>query len=327
MESKLKENMSKVYLSVIIPFYNEESNLPKLNKELLKILAILKNRCEIIYINDSSTDGSAEVLLRAIKNNKNKKIQIKLVSFRRNFGQTAATSAGIDLAKGQIIAIMDADLQNDPADLPVMIKELEKGFDAVVGWRKDRQDDGLRIFLSDVANLLIRKIFKTPFHDLGCSLKVIRKNLLIDVRFYGEAHRILSVLLFWKGAEIKEVVVNHRKRYAGKSKYGYSRIVKLILDLVTSKFLSAYGTKPSYAFGSLGILSILVSFPLAGLVLYDKLFQRVFVHKNPLFIIAIFLVLLGIQFLLMGLLAELIARTYFESQKKTIYEIKNMKVY
>lgn len=327
MESKLKENMRKIYLSVIVPFYNEESNLPKLNKELLKILVTIKNRCEIIYIDDSSTDGSAEVLLRNIKNNKNEKIQIKFISFRRNFGQTAATSAGIDLAEGQIIAIMDADLQNDPADLPVMIKKLETGLDAVVGWRKNRQDDGLRVFFAEVANWLIRKIFKTPFHDLGCSLKVIRKDLLRDVRFYGEAHRILSALLFWKGASIKEIVVNHRRRYTGKSKYGYSRIIKLILDLVTSKFLSAYGTKPSYIFGSLGIYSILISFPLVGLVLYDKLFQGVFVHKNPLFIIAIFLILLGIQFLLMGLLAELIARTYFESQKKTIYEIKNMKVY
>ncbi|OGE33599.1 hypothetical protein A3D83_01340 [Candidatus Daviesbacteria bacterium RIFCSPHIGHO2_02_FULL_41_10] len=316
-----------MYLSVVVPFYNEESNLPKLNKELLKILATIKNRCEIIYIDDSSTDDSAECLLRDVKSNKNKKIQIKLVSFRINFGQTAATSAGIDLAEGQIIAIMDADLQNDPADLPVMIKELETGFDAVVGWRKNRQDDSLRVFLSDVANWLIRKIFKTPFHDLGCSLKVIRKDLLKDIRFYGETHRILSALLFWKGASIKEIVVHHRKRHTGKSKYGYSRIIKLILDLVTSKFLSAYGTKPSYIFGSLGIYSILVSFPLIGLVLYDKLFQGVFVHKNPLFIVAIFLILLGIQFLLMGLLAELIARAYFESQKKTTYEIKNMKVY
>ncbi|MCL5070642.1 MAG: glycosyltransferase family 2 protein [Actinobacteria bacterium] len=319
--------MSKIYLSIIVPFYNEVSNLSVLNKELLRVIAAIKSKCEIIYVDDASTDGSVDSLVKDIKNNGNKKIDIKLISLRRNFGQTAAISAGIDCANGEIVAILDADLQNDPADLPVMIGKLETGFDAVVGWRKNRQDGNSRVLLSKVANWLIRTIFKTPFHDLGCSLKVIRRNFLKDTRFYGESHRLISVLLFWKGAAVEEVIVKHRKRLAGQSKYGYSRIIKLILDLVTSKFLSAYGTKPAYVFGTFGILSIFVGIPLMGMVLYDKLYQSVYVHRNPLFLIASFLILLGIQFLLMGLLAELIVRTYFETQKKTTYEIKNTKVY
>jgi len=319
--------MSKIYLSVIVPFYNEALNLPIFNKELFGVLDAVKGKCEIIYVDDASTDGSIASLVDDIKSNRNKKIGIKLIRLRRNFGQTAAISAGIDSANGEIVAILDADLQNDPADLPIMIEKLETGFDAVVGWRRNRQDGSLRVFLSNVANWLIRIIFKTPFHDLGCSLKVIRSNLLKDTRFYGESHRLISVLLFWKGAAVEEVIVNHRKRLAGQSKYNYSRIIKLILDLVTAKFLSAYGTKPAYVFGTFGIFGIFAGIPLMGLVLYDKFYQGVYVHKNPLFLIASFLILLGIQFLLMGLLAELIVRTYFETQKKTTYEIKNTKVY
>ncbi len=319
--------MSKIYLSVIVPFFNEALNLSTLNKELLQALSVVKNKCEIIYVNDASTDNSAEVLTADIKNNRDKNIDIKLIFLRRNFGQTAAISCGIDSANGEILAILDADLQNDPADLPMMIEKLERGFDAVVGWRKNRHDEFLRVFLSNVANWLIRIIFKTPFHDLGCSLKVIKRSFLADTRIYGEAHRLISVLLFWKGASIAEVEVNHRGRIAGRSKYGYSRIIKLILDLVTSKFLSSYGTKPSYVFGTFGMLGVLISIPLMAMVLYDKFYLGVYVHRNPLFLIASFLTLLGIQFLLMGLLAELIVRIYFEGQKKAIYEIKETKGY
>lgn len=319
--------MSKIYLSIIVPFYNEALNLPILNQEILKTLLNVKGKCEIIYVNDSSVDDSAERLTSVIKENKNNEIDTKLISLARNFGQTASISAGIDASSGEIVAILDADLQNDPADLPAMIENLETGYDAVVGWRKKRQDGRLRVFFSDVANSMIRIIFKTPFHDLGCSLKVIKRDVLVGHRFYGETHRLISILLFWKGAKISEMVVNHRRRIAGKSKYGYFRIIKLILDMITSKFLSSYGTKPSYVFGTFGILGIFASIPLIGMVLYDKLFQGVFVHRNPLFLIAIFLFLLGIQFLLMGFLAELVVRTYFESQKKTIYEIKSTKVY
>lgn len=311
-----------------MPIFNEESNIAKLHKELIEVCKAIEKKCEIIYVDDASTDKSVDNLINLIKKNTlSENVLSKVILLRRNFGQTAATSAGIDSARGELTAFLDADLQNDPADLKAMIKKLNTGFDAVVGWRKNRQDDGLRVFSSNMANFLIRKLFHTPFHDLGCSLKVIKREFLEDTKIYGESHRLISVLLFWKGARIAEVVVNHRKRVFGKSKYGYSRILKLILDLITAKFLSAYGTKPAYVFGTFGILSIFVSFVLMLIVLYHKFYQDVFVHRNPLFLIASFLILLGIQFLLMGLLAELIVRTYFESQNKTIYEIKSTKAY
>lgn len=320
--------MTKIYLSVVIPIFNEESNVAGLHTELIEVLKTVGKKCEIIYVDDASSDKSVDKLVAAIKQNiPNENIFSKLILLRRNFGQTAATSAGIDCARGEIVAFLDGDLQNDPADLPVMLAKLEAGFDTVVGWRGDRQDGSSRVFLSRVANLLIRIIFKTPFHDLGCSLKVIKRDFLKNTRIYGESHRLISILLYWRGASVAEIRVNHRKRNAGKSKYDYSRILKLILDLITAKFLSAYGTKPAYVFGTFGILSILASIILTTVVLYDKLYMGVYVHRNPLFLIASFLILLGIQFLLMGLLAELVVRTYFESQKKPIYEIKQTKVF
>lgn len=320
--------MKKIYLSVIIPFFNEESNLAKLHKELSEILKKIEKKCEIIYVDDASSDNSVENLRAALKKNKpDSFILTKLILLRRNFGQTSAISAGVDSARGKIVAFLDADLQNDPADLQAMLDKLDEGFDAVVGWRRNRQDGWLRVLLSNVANFLIRIFVHTPFHDLGCSLKVIKRDFLKDTRIYGESHRLISILLFWKGARVAEIRVNHRRRIAGKSKYGYSRILKLILDLITVKFLSSYGTKPAYVFGTFGILSILASIVLMAIVLYHKFYLGVYVHRNPIFLIASFLILLGIQFLLMGLLAELIVRTYFESQNKPTYEIKDTKVY
>lgn len=320
--------MKKIYLSVIIPFFNEESNLAKLHKELSEILKKIEKKCEIIYVDDASSDNSVENLRASLKKNKpGSFISTKLILLRRNFGQTSAISAGVDSARGKIVAFLDADLQNDPADLQAMLDKLDEGFDAVVGWRRNRQDGWLRVLLSNIANFLIRIIVHTPFHDLGCSLKVIKRDFLKDTRIYGESHRLISILLFWKGARVAEIRVNHRRRIAGKSKYGYSRILKLILDLITVKFLSSYGTKPGYVFGTFGILSILASTVLMTIVLYHKFYLGVYVHRNPLFLIASFLILLGIQFLLMGLLAELVVRTYFESQNKPTYEIKDIKIY
>lgn len=326
--------MKKIDLSVIIPFYNEENNLPKLHSELILILNQTNLVYEIIYVDDGSIDKSVEklsqiynrglhpVLLRDKKDRKN--YYVKLVILKRNFGQTAATSAGLDQANGKLICLLDADLQNDPKDILVMLKKIKLGYDIVVGWRKNRQDNMLRSFLSKVANLLIHKLFNIPFHDLGCSLKMIRKDAISGLHLYGESHRILPLILHWRGGSILEIIVNHRKRISGKSKYGYSRIIKLIIDIVTIKFLNSYGTKPAYVFGAIGIFSNLTGILLLIIVLYDKLFQGVFVHRNPLFLIAIFLIILGVQFLLMGLIAELLVRTYFETQKKTIYEIKKV---
>lgn len=317
--------MKAIDLSIIIPFYNEEKNVVKLHRELFSIFTQTNLSCELIFVDDGSTDHSSEHLIREIKKSQ-KKLSVKLVSLRKNFGQTAAISAGIDKAKGRLICLMDADLQNDPKDILVVLKRInqKEGYDIVIGWRKNRQDNFLRSFLSKAANFLIQKMFNIPFHDLGCSLKMIRRDTLEGLHLYGESHRILPLILYWRGGNILEIVVSHRKRFSGNSKYGYSRIIKLIIDIVTVKFLNSYGTKPSYVFGTIGIFSNLAGGLLLTLVLFDKLFQGVYVHRNPLFLIAIFLIMLGVQFLLMGLLAELLVRTYFETQKKTIYEIKKV---
>lgn len=318
--------MEKVDLSVIVPFYNEENNLPKLHEDLLVILTQINLNCEIIYIDDGSTDQSSKNLVESFNKNA-KKISTKLIILRRNFGQTAATSAGIDQTKGEYVCILDADSQNDPSDILLMLKKINPGFDAVIGWRKNRKDRFVRSLLSKIANYLIHKAFRIPFHDLGCSLKMIRKDALEGLRLYGESHRILPLILYWRGANILEVVVNHRERTQGKSKYGYSRVIKLIIDIITIKFLNSYGTKPAYVFGAIGIFSNILGILLLAVVGYDKFIRSVYVHNNPLFLIASFLILVGIQFLLMGLIAELLVRTYFETQKKPIYETKKVSTF
>src|SRR3989344_6407841 len=213
--------MKNVDLSIIVPFYNEKDNLPKLHQELLSTLAQTKLNCEVIYVNDGSLDQSENVLA-GIVNKANEKILTRLVSLRRNFGQTAATTAGIDQAKGKFICLIDADLQNDPNDILIMLKKINEGYDSVIGWRKNRRDNKSRSLISQIANYLIKKIFNLPFHDLGCSLKMIRREALDGLRLYGESHRILPLILYWRGNNILEIVVNHRKRVSGKSKYGYS---------------------------------------------------------------------------------------------------------
>lgn len=319
--------MKNIYLSVIIPFYNEGSNLPVLHKELIKVLGAMDRNTEIVYVSDGSTDNSEKVLRSAINKYKNTNTKVKLILLRKNFGQTAATSAGIDNADGKLVSFLDADMQNDPQSIPVFVKEIEKGYDAVFGWRKDRQDKFLRSFLSKAANILISRMFDVSLHDTGCSVRVVKKEYLSNIKMYGEMHRIFPVLIYLKGAKTKELVVNHRPRKSGVSKYGYMRIPKLVIDLITQKFLLTYGTKPAYVFGSLGIISMFTGFITLLMVVYRKLALGIFVHRDPLFLITIFLILLGIQFVLMGLVAELQVRTYFESQDKSIYEISEIKRY
>ncbi|MBI2596209.1 glycosyltransferase [Candidatus Daviesbacteria bacterium] len=319
--------MKSIGLSVVVPFFNENRNLEKFHRELTSVLIKIPIGSEIIYVDDGSTDESVATLKSLFRSSKKTKIETKLILLRRNFGQTAATSAGIDQSKGELVSFMDADLQNDPEDLLKFFHEINKGFDAVFGWRKCREDYFLRNFVSKVANFIIRKIFNIPLHDVGCSLKIIKRELLNDVHLYGESHRIMPALVYWKGVKIKELTVSHRKRIYEKSKYGYSRILKLVIDLITIKFLNSYGTKPAYVFGTLGICSNLLGVVALILTLYKKIFLGVYVHKNPLFLIAIFFILLGVQFILMGLLAELLVRIYFESQRKTTYEIKDARLY
>ena len=313
--------MNKIQLSVIVPFYNEEENLATLHSEVTDVLKKLKISSEIVYVDDGSTDRSREVLGKAIE--KKDKIATKLITLRRNFGQTAAMSAGVDKANGDLVSFLDADLQNDPKDIPRFLEKIKEGYDAVFGWRKERKDKTARSFLSRMANLVIQKLFNYPFHDVGCSARMVRKEYLEGINLYGELHRILSVLIFFKGPRISEIIVHHRQRYKGKSKYGCDRIIKTIIDLITIKFLNSYGTKPAYVFGAFGLGNLLLGGITLLMVAYRKIFLGVFVHKDPFFLITIFLILLGTQFILMGLFAELQVRTYFESQNKQIYEIKN----
>ena len=311
-------------LSVIIPFKNEEGNLEKLDKELRDVLERLKVRSEVIYVDDGSSDASYELIKKTVKKNKSGYITYKIISLRKNFGQTAAIAAGIDNSKGKYISFLDADLQNDPADIPRFMEKIGQGYDAVFGWRKKRRDASVRSYLSVIANSLINKLFAYPYHDVGCSARVVKREFVTDLGLFGELHRVMPVLIYLKGAKITEIVVSHRQRKKGKSKYGFERIVKTILDLMTVKFLTSYGTKPAYIFGSAGLASIGISGLTLVAVAYRKLFQGVFVHRDPLFLIAIFFGLLGVQFMLMGLLAELQVRTYFGSQGKSIYDIRSI---
>lgn len=315
--------MGKIELSVITPFFNEEENLERLHKELVGVLKDLKEKSEIVYIDDGSTDDSRKVLMRALSKT-DAKVNVKLINLRKNFGQTAAIAAGIDNAEGNLISFLDSDLQNDPHSIPSFLKKMGEGYDAVFGWRRKRRDATLRSFLSRIANRIISVVFSYPFHDVGCSLRVVKKEFLENIQLYGELHRILPVLIYLKGARVGEMDVVHRYRQSGKSKYGFNRIVKAAIDIITVKFISSYGTKPAYVFGSFGLGSMTIGFFTLLAVTYRKLFLGVFVHRDPLFLIAIFFLLLGVQFFLMGFLAELQVRTYFESQKKPIYEIKEI---
>jgi glycosyltransferase involved in cell wall biosynthesis len=318
---------NKIKLTVIIPFYNEEGNLTDLHKELSGVLNEQGYNSEAIYVNDGSSDTSLKVLKNAIRKTKESKVDVKVINFKKNFGQTAAIKAGIDEARGKFVSFLDADGQNDPNDIPRFVEKIQKGYDAVFGWRKERNDRTLRRVLSGRANKLISLIFSYPYHDVGCSARVVKNEYLKDLQLYGELHRILPVLAHLKGARIAEIVVNHRSRKKGKSKYGYSRIVKTIIDILTTRFLHSYGTKPAYVFGSFGLGNIFLGSITLLIVAYKKLFLGVFVHRDPLFLITIFLMLLGTQFIMMGLLAELQVRTYFESQGKPIYDIKNIETY
>lgn len=318
--------MNETSLSVIVPFFNEKENLGKLHRELTAVLARLDAPSEIVYVDDGSTDGSKETLVKAISS-KTSKIKTKIVSFNRNFGQTAAVVAGIDESSGELVSFLDADLQNDPNDIPRFIAKFNEGYDAVFGWRKDRKDTSLRSFLSRGANRIINWVFSYPFHDVGCSARVVKRSFLKDLQLYGELHRVMPVLIYLKGAKIGEIVVKHKARVGGQSKYGFERIVKTLIDIISVKFLTAYGTKPAYVFGSIGLGSISLGVITLAAVAYRKIFLGVFVHRDPLFLITIFLVLSGIQLVVMGLIAELQVRTYFESQRKSIYEIGKVEEY
>lgn len=306
-------------ISVIVPVYNEKENLRALCDEIDGALGPTGKRFEIIAVDDGSRDGSS-ALLRTLAA---ERPHLKVLFFRRNSGQTAAFDAGFRCASGEVVVTMDADLQNDARDIPRMIEKLEEGYDLVSGWRKERKDGFiLRRLPSVIANALIRRITRAPIHDLGCSLKIYRKEITDELRLYGEMHRFIAPLAEAMGARIAEVPVNHRPRVAGVSKYGLSRTLKVVLDLLTVWFMKSFQTKPIYVFGGSGVALLGLGFLATLITVWQKLEMDVWVHRNPMFLIAILFTVTGVQFVGIGLIAEIMVRTYFESQQKLAYSIK-----
>jgi len=306
-------------ISVFLPVYNEEPNLLPLHAKLDDALKRLNRTAEIIYVDDGSTDGSLKVLREVAESDK----RVRVVALRRNYGQTAAMAAGIDAAQGEVLIPMDADLQNDPADIIRLLDKLDEGYDVVSGWRKNRKDKMVtRKIPSMIANRLISWIGGVPLHDYGCSLKAYRREALQDVRLYGEMHRFIPIYASWAGARVSEIPVEHHPRTMGKSKYGLSRTLKVVFDLMTIKFMASYQTKPIYVFGSFGMLAFFVSVVAGLYAVFLKLFHKADFVQTPLPILAIVMFAVGIQFLLMGLLAEMLVRTYHESQEKSIYAVR-----
>jgi dolichol-phosphate mannosyltransferase len=306
-------------ISVFLPVYNEEPNLRPLHAKLDEALKRLGRSAEIVYVDDGSTDASLKILRDIAELDP----RVRVVALRRNYGQTAAMAAGIDAAKGDVLIPMDADLQNDPADITRLLKKLDEGYDVVSGWRKNRKDKMItRKIPSMLANRLISWIGGVPLHDYGCSLKAYRRESLQDVRLYGEMHRFIPIYAAWAGARVTEIPVEHHARTMGKSKYGLSRTIKVVFDLMTIKFMASYQTKPIYVFGSFGMLAFAISI-LGGLyAVFLKIFHKADFVQTPLPILSIVMFAVGVQFLLMGLLAEMLVRTYHESQAKAIYSVR-----
>ncbi|MDI6786634.1 MAG: glycosyltransferase family 2 protein [bacterium] len=317
MTEDLKGNYN---ISVIIPVYNEGNNLLQLNKEIIEILNKINKTWEVIYVNDCSSDDSENVLESIAMED----VRIKVINFRKNFGQTAAISAGINFSRGEIIIPMDADLQNDPIDIPRLLKEMEEGYDVVSGWRKERKDKAItRRLPSWIANKIISFITKVKLHDYGCTLKAYKREVIKDVKLYGEMHRFIPVYTSWMGGKITEIIVNHRPRVYGKSKYNSKRIPKVLLDLITLEFLASYTSKPIYLFGSCGLLCMFSGFLFVFILIVDKFIYNASMIHSPLLLLSSMLIVLSFQFFLIGLLAEIMVRIYHELQNKTTYTIKN----
>jgi glycosyltransferase involved in cell wall biosynthesis len=306
-------------LSVVIPVFNEVENLPLLQKALARSLKGLRH--EVIYVDDGSTDGTPKVLEGLARANRQ---TTRVVELRRNYGQTAAIAAGIDHSKGDVVVLIDADLQNDPADIPMMLAKIHEGFDVVSGWRRERKDPWLRRLPSQMANALISWVTGVRLHDYGCTLKAYRREVLQGFRLYGEMHRFIPAYAASVGARTAEVVVGHHPRRHGKAKYGLERTPKVILDLFTVKFLISFASKPIYLFGGAGILLILPSLLVLFFLLVRRVFLQIPVLTSPLFQTSTMFVLLGFQSILMGLIAELLVRTYHESQAKPTYFVRRV---
>lgn len=308
--------MKEQSLSIIIPVYNEEDNVLPLHQKITEALDSMGQPYEVIIVDDGSTDNTAQRLKELAKADN----RLKVIHLRRNFGQTPAMMAGIDAATGDILIPMDGDLQNDPHDIPKLLAKLAEGYDVVSGWRKDRQDHPLKRNLpSRMANRLISFISGVHLHDYGCSLKAYRKAIIKGVKLYGEMHRFVPIYAAWQGAKVTEVGVTHYPRVHGVSKYGFDRTIKVILDLIVVKFLDKFAHKPMYLFGGFGLVTFLISFLLFGVMLYLKIFANKSFIETPLPMAVTLFTLMGFMSIFMGLIAEILMRTYHESQNKPTY--------
>lgn len=310
---------SNPYFSIIIPVYNELGNLDTLYQNLKTGLYAYEGKYEIIFVDDGSNDGSYEKLKAFAQENP----VVKLLKFRRNFGQTAAISAGIDHSSGDIIVFLDADLQNDPSDIPLLLKKIEEGYDVVCGWRKKRKD---KIFYrklpSLIANNIIRKVSHVNIHDIGCSLKAFRREIIKEINLYGEMHRFLPILAARIGAYITEIPVKHHPRIHGKSKYGLNRTYKVLLDLITVQFMRSYSTKPIYLYGGFAFLSFFFGLLSGFAVILMKLLWGTDMTGNPFFLLTILCILVTVILLLMGIQSEVLIRVYHQQDKVKQYYLK-----
>jgi glycosyltransferase involved in cell wall biosynthesis len=308
-----------MHVSIVIPVYNEAETVARLVAALDAAEIELRGmgrQTEVILVDDGSRDGSFALLREA----SGTRPWMRLIRFRRNFGQTAAMAAGFKAARGDVIIPIDADLQNDPTDIPQLLAKLDEGFDVVSGWRRDRKDKvATRKVPSWIANWVIGRVSGVKLHDYGCTLKAYRREFLDEVNLYGEMHRFIPIYAKWAGARVTEMVVTHHPRREGKSKYGLMRTFKVLLDLVTVKFLGDYSTKPLYFFGGLGFAMCATGIVTAAYTLFQRFAEGAYVHRNPLFVVSVFLFMVGVQFVMMGLLAELQIRTYHEAQSKPTY--------
>ena len=310
-------------ISIVIPIYNEEANIDKLTESILTALSDIEY--EVLFINDGSTDNSEKEIQEKIKSNSH----IKLINLRRNYGQTAAMQAGFDHSKGEIIIPMDGDLQNDPKDIPMLIDKINEGYDVVSGWRKTRLDKKYtRIIPSKIANMLISKISGIHLHDYGCTLKAYRKEILDEIKLYGEMHRFIPIYASWEGAKVTEVAVHHHPRTAGKTKYGLSRIPRVILDLLVIRFFDKSLDRPIHLFGQFGLLMFVIAFLLSILAIFLKIFINISFILTPLPLLVVFFAMSGLLCIFIGLVAEIQSRVYFEAIDRPVYlvrkELKNI---
>lgn len=309
-------------LSVVIPVYNEMESLDKLHQALHNALDDVTVPWEIVYVDDGSTDDSVKILASLAEADP---AHTRLIALRRNFGQTAAIAAGLDNSQGDVIVLMDADMQNDPADIPMMLDKMDEGYDVVSGWRKRRKDTFItRTLPSRVANGLISWVTGVKLHDYGCTLKAYRREVITGFRLYGEMHRFIPAYAGYVGAKIVEVPVNHHPRRYGQTKYGLERTLKVILDLLTVKFLISYGHKPNYLFGGFGMGLMSIGSVMLAYIVIRRITTLVSVFESPFFPVSLTLLIMGFQSILMGLIAELQVRTYHEAQQKTTYTVRSV---